>query len=302
MDRFKAMLAFVRVVEEGSFSGAAERLLTPVSSVSRQVRALEEHLGSELLLRSTRSLQLTETGKLYLSEARQILDAVSQSEELVANYQQLPQGTLRISAMPSYGERAVVPLLTEFQRLCPEIVIDLELTDQVTDFSQSSIELAFRGGTLADERLVAHQLDDNSFHLCASPTYLQKYGLPGSVEDLRRHRALLYRAPHQVLHWLSVEGSGSRPVDINEALITNSAVLLLQSVLAGKGLAMLPLWAIRESIQTGDILLVVMEQPLTVSTGGAAGIYLLYQRQRYEVPKIRAAVDFFKTRLTMPRR
>ena len=299
MDLFKAMTTFVRVVEDGTFSAAADRLQMPVSSVSRQVRALEEHLGTELLLRSTRSLQLTEIGKLYLNESRQILEGLSQAKDLVVNYHQLPKGTLRISAMPSYGEQAVVPLLAEFQQLYPEIVIDLELTDQVTDFNQSNIELAFRGGALPDERLVVQQLDDNRFYLCASSDYLQQHGTPAQVSDLKHHKALLYRAPHQVMRWLAIENNSFQPVMIEDALITNSAPLLHQSVLAGKGLAMLPLWGIRESLRKGDIQLVELEQSITASQTGTAGIYMLYQRLRYEVPKIRAAVDFFKERLTV---
>ncbi|OMH31738.1 LysR family transcriptional regulator [Motiliproteus sp. MSK22-1] len=298
MDIFKAMTTFVRVVEDGTFSAAADRLQTPVSSVSRQVRALEEHLGTELMLRSTRSLQLTEIGKLYLNETRQILEGLSLAEDLVANYHQVPKGVLRISAMPSYGEQAVVPLLAEFEQLYPEIVIDLELTDQLADFNQSNIELAFRGGTLPDERLVAQQLDDNRFYLCASPSYLEYNGIPRQVSDLQYHKALLYRAPHQVMRWLAIDNNNFQTVSIEEVLITNSASLLMQSVLAGKGLAMLPLWGIRESLRQGDIQLVELEQSITASQIGTAGIYMLYQRLRYEVPKIRAAVDFFKKRLT----
>ncbi|WP_026972864.1 LysR family transcriptional regulator [Aliagarivorans marinus] len=296
MDQLQAMHYFVLVAEQGSFSAVADALNCPVSKVSRQIQALESTLKGELVLRSTRRNQLTELGQLYLPRCREILAAVAQSNDVVAQYQSLPSGRLRITAMPSYAELQLLPAIEGLQQRYPQLVIDLELTDQVMDFYQHNIDIAIRGGLLGDQRLVAHRLEDNQFLLCAAPSYLKHYGRPSHYRELVQHYALDYRSPRGELPWRVKEAGNWVKVDVQKRLVTNSTQLLLRQVLEGKGLAMLPLWSIRSYLAAGQLELLDLEP--TIGGGDSdLGVHLLYQRSRYEVPKVRVAVDYLLAQL-----
>ncbi|MAC46959.1 MAG: LysR family transcriptional regulator [Oceanospirillum sp.] len=297
LDQFKAIECFIAVAETGSFSKAAERLRLPVSSVSRQVTALESQLKAELLFRTTRQIRLTEVGQLYLSQCQDISERLTNAQALVNSYQSEPSGTLTISAMTSFGELVLTPLIEEFQQQYPQILIDAEFSDQVQDLTLKGIDLCFRGGPLPDKRLIAYKVMENQFYLCASPDYLQQYGQPKNLEDLEQHKAIYYRAPIGRMPWWIADDQGHRRCQLDTALITNSTSLLINSIVAGKGLCMLPMWAMYPYLEAGSLVQVEMENPPRISFEESVGIYLLYQQTRYQIPKVRCAVDFFRQKL-----
>ena len=295
MDKLKAMHHLCCIAEVGSFSAAAKLANVPVSTVSRSIQALESELGAALLKRSTRHVGLTEIGKIYLSESKDILAAIDRAEGRVGNYQNAPSGVLRISALPYYGEVRLLPLLEAFQSRYPQIVIDLELSNHTADLQRDGIDIAIRGGSEPDGRIIAHRLVDNTHRLCASRSYINKFGMPQTIAELGLHRALVYRSPAQIWHW-HVEARGAwQRVDITTAQISNSIRVIRQALLSDQGLAMLPSWSIAEEIADGRLAWVPLPETLSTTANHPAGsIYMLYQQPQYTVPKIKVAVDYFK--------
>ncbi len=298
MDKIKAMQYFSYIGETGSFSAAARVAQVPVSSLSRSIQALESELGAELLKRSTRHVAMTEIGKIYLNQCRDILAAIERADGQVGSYQSSPSGVLRISALPQYAETRLLPILEAFQQQYPEIVFDLELSSQVSDLSRDGVDIAIRGGSAPDGRVIAQKLEDNTHRLCASRTYLERYGTPSCVAELRQHKALLYRAPNQILHWHQQCAGEWLPIEIPTALISNSVRVIQRYLLAAQGMAMLPQWCVEDALATGSLCWVPTDELISVIPAHpATSIYLLYQRPQYVIPKIKVAVDFLKLHL-----
>ena len=297
MDQLKAIECFIAVAQTQSFSKAAALLNRPISSVSRQVTALETSLQAELLIRSTRQLRLTEVGRFYLQECQAITEKLTNAREQVSSYHGEPSGLLRISAMTSFGELVLAPLIEEFQARYPEVVIDAEFSDQVQDLTVQNIDLCFRGGALPDKRLIAYKVMDNHFHLCASPAYLAAEGAPTTESDLKRHKAIFYRGPNGRLPWWIVDGSDHRQCNPEPALITNSVTLMTNALVNGKGLCLLPMWALHPLLENGSVVRVDMDNPPLILVEDSIGLYLLYLQSRYQVPKVKCAVDFFREQL-----
>lgn len=297
MNELKAIECFISVAQTGSFSQAAENLRKPVSSVSRQVTALETELKAALFHRSTRQVRLTEIGHFYLQECLAITDHLKYTREQVISYQGEPSGTLTISSMPSFGERILVPLIEQFQSAHPRVVIEADFTDEVQDLTLKDIDICFRGGPLPDKRLIAHRVMDNNFYLCASPEYLHQHGIPYDLEELETHKGIYYRDPKGKMTWWVNDVQGYRPAELEPAVITNSSSLLLNHALQGKGLCLLPMWALKPHIDVGSLIYIDMKNPPRINPDSSMGIYLLYQHMRYQVPKIKSAVDFFREKL-----
>ncbi|MBB6014624.1 DNA-binding transcriptional LysR family regulator [Aquamicrobium lusatiense] len=188
-DRARALEVFTAVVDLGSFSAAGRALdLTP-SAVSRTIDRIETRLGVRLLLRSTRALTLTAEGRSYLQAARRILADLNDAEQQIAD-QGAPRGRLRVSAAQSHGRLCVVPLLGEFVRLYPHILVDIALTDALVDVAGGEADVAIRFGPLADSGLMARKLGETGRVIVASPDYLARSGTPHVPEDLHHHNCL----------------------------------------------------------------------------------------------------------------
>ncbi|WP_246840903.1 LysR family transcriptional regulator [Hahella sp. CCB-MM4] len=276
----------------GSFTETARFFDVPVSSVTRQIQSLEEALGARLLHRTTRMVRLTEIGEIYQQHCRQVLGSLDSADELVSNYQLEPSGTLHISCSLSYGENRIAPLLPELQTQYPKILIDLDLTDRVVDIHRDNVDIAIRAGRIPDERIIAKHIDDNNFSLVVSPAYTAKYGTPKSVAELADHKAIFYRTQDQVLHWQVQMNGRWQAVVVQPALITNSAKIMRQWAQNGEGMALMPNWAIKTGL-VDELQVLQLDHSLHVSQAPNLGIYLLYQKPKYVVPKVKAAVDFF---------
>ena len=300
MDKLKAMRYFCTIEQTGSFTAAAQQAKVPVSTLSRSIQALEAELGAELLKRSTRHVTMTEIGKIYLAQCQDILSAIERADGQVGSYQSSPSGVLRISALPYYGECQLMPVLELFQQQYPHIVIDLDLSSQVADLNRDGVDIAIRGGSAPEGRVIAQRLADNTHRLYATPEYLAEHGTPRCGEDLKQHHALLYRAPAKVLDW-HVQTQGEwQPVVINTALISNSVRVIQQSLLAHKGLAMLPSWSVQRELAAERLVVLEMHDVLSViAASPEASLYLLYQQPQYVIPKIKVAVDFLREHLSV---
>ncbi|QUJ69855.1 LysR family transcriptional regulator (plasmid) [Photobacterium sp. GJ3] len=296
MDKLKAMEVFVATIQCGSISGAAKQLKLPVSSASRQLSWLESALGSELIKRSTRAIHLTEVGQAYLAQCQQAIEQIRQAEELVQTYQHTPSGVLKISCMSHYFENQMLPHLSEFEALYPEISLDIDVSDTVNDLSKAEVDIAIRGGYMPDDRIHAKWLCDNTPHLCASQTYLQRFGRPENHQALQQHQLVFYRGPNQILRWGIVQQGQWRPLNLKPHTVTNSGRYIRELMLAGKVMALLPDWASKADRDSGEIVKIDWPQPVCLSTE-KLGLFLLYYKPRYQVSKIKAAVDFFSQRL-----
>lgn len=297
MDQLRALRYFCKVAETGSFTRAAEVFSVPPSSLSRRVAALEENLGATLLKRSTRAVQLTEIGQLYFQQVTEILYQLEQSDETVRSYQTKPMGQLRISALTGFGERLVVPLLAEFKTLYPEITLDLSLSDAVSNLGRDEVDIAIRGGYAPNERVQAVRLMDNEFIPVAAPSYLQEMGTPKGVLELTQHRGLFYRTPVGPSPWLcKIDGEWRNVAGIPVA-VSNHSQWLAKLALEGRGIMMAPRWSLAAYLSSGQLEELFFDTTLRVSQNAEMAIYLLYQKQQYAVPKVKAAVDFFVARL-----
>src|SRR5262245_44003110 len=194
MDQLAEMRVFVRAVERGSFAGAADDLgLTP-SAISKLIGRLEARLGVRLLNRTTRKLALTGEGETYFHSGRQLIESVDNLEQEVAASAGHPRGLLRIHTQVSFGVRHLAPALIEFQRRYPDVRIDMSLTDRVVDGLAEPRGGAVRVGPLRDSTLMPRKITEVERVICASPQYLDEFGVPESPEDLARHRCIVFSA------------------------------------------------------------------------------------------------------------
>jgi len=203
LDQLRAMRYFSKVVETGSFTKAAAVFNVPPSSLSRRVADLEKSLGATLLKRSTRIVKLTEVGQIYYNDVQKILNQLAQSNETVRSYQTTPMGRLCISSMVGFGEKILLPLLDEFSALYPEIILDVSLSDELSTLGRDDVDIAIRGGYAPNERVLAIRLMDNGFIPVASPSYLEKNGVPTNVMELKTHNGLYFKAPSGPTPWLA---------------------------------------------------------------------------------------------------
>jgi DNA-binding transcriptional LysR family regulator len=298
MDELRALRYFSKVVETGSFTKAASFFSVPPSSLSRRVADLEQKLGATLLKRSTRVVKVTEIGQIYYEQTREVIHQLEQSNETVRSYQAKPMGQLRISSMVGFGERILLHLLEEFSQLYPEIILDVSLSDELSTLERDDVDLAIRGGYAPNERIQAIRLMDNEFIPVASPGYLAEMGTPSSVLELRQHRGLYYRTPAGPSPWLcNIEGQWE-DVSAPQVLVSNNGKWLADKAVNGLGIVMAPRWLLDPYLESGTLQELFFDHRLRISQNKDLGVYLLYQKQRYLVPKIKAAVDFLVARVS----
>jgi DNA-binding transcriptional LysR family regulator len=288
MDRLAAMATFVRVVEQGSLSAAARSLPSSLTAVSRQISALEERLGTRLLLRTTRHLALTDDGRLFYERAKAILGEISEVEAALSRERDQPAGRIRISAPTLMGRQLLAPLLAEFLRRHPSLSVDLLLVDREVDMIEEDVQLALRIGHLADSAIVARKLGTVQMVVCGSPAYLARRGTPSVPGDLAHHDCLLFSETPGVAEWRFADGTKSgRKIRMAGRLWVNSLEALVTAARDGAGLARAPSWQVARDLAAGSLarLLAEYERP-------PAPLHLLFQPSRPASRKTRAFVDY----------
>lgn len=300
MDQLRAIRYFSKVVETGSFTKAAKALNVPPSSLSRRVADLEKSLGATLLKRSTRIVKLTEVGQIYYNDIQQILTQLTQSNETVRSYQTRPMGRLCISSMVGFGEKILLPLLDEFSDLYPEIILDISLSDELLTLGRDDVDIAIRGGYAPNERVLAIKLMDNGFIPVASPAYLEKYGVPNNAMALKEHNGIYFKTPAGPTPWLCNMNGQWHDVSGPAIAISNNGPWLAKKACDGEGVLMSTRWALSSYIESGQLQELKFEHPLAITQNSDMAVYLLYQKQRYLVPKVKAAVDFLVDKIKVP--
>ncbi|GAB2876435.1 LysR family transcriptional regulator [Microbulbifer echini] len=299
MDKIRALRYFKRVAELCSFTAVAEEFDVPASSISRRVRDLEQFLGIALLQRSTRKVEVTELGKLYYSMTSEAIRQLEQADELVSQTFEAPSGLIRISCLPLYGEQHLTPVLEQFAQQYPNIIFDLHYSDELTQLGQDPVDIAIRGGFAPDEHVIAKRLAKNEFSLTTSPEYLNtlQQTLPLNKQAIESIQALQYRGPKGPIDWHYYNGERWEPLKLVTHLISNNGKALLAAALNHRGMFCVPTWSICEHLESGELVQVPTAGKVSVSPGGDIGIFLLYERSKYQIPKIKLCVDFICTHL-----
>ena len=287
-NRWEGIDEFVAVAECGQFTAAAERLGVSSSHISRQVARLEERLQTRLFYRSTRRVTLTEAGQTFLQHCQRLQDGREEALRAIGDLAGEPKGLLRMTCAVAYGERFIVPLVTRFMALYPQLRVDIELSNRPLDLVHESLDLAIRLGRLQDSSLVATCLAPRRMYLCGSPSYLEHYGRPHSVSELGRHNCLIGSSD---LWQLQQDGREfSQRVQGNWRC--NSGQAVLDAALMGVGLCQLPDYYVLEHLKSGALVsLLESHQPPNTA------VWALYPQQRHLSPKVRQLVDYLKTAL-----
>lgn len=299
MDRLRAIEYFIKVAELGSFTAAAKSIGVPASSISRRIQDLEAELGTTLLNRTTRSVSLTELGAVYLEQARPALKALNYAGELINDRPSAPSGFLRITAMPGYGGLHLMPAIHKLRAQYPDLIIDVELSDQVYNLANHEVDIAVRGTSDLPDRAIARKLASSDMMLVASPAYLKTHGVPSTLADLKAHRTLLYRGPQRIIQWQAKTTEGWLELQTHPAFICNIGRALVDEALAGTGLGLFFDWGIQEELKRGDLVpLTLSDAELSITRNPDSGIYLLYNQPKYRLNKIKTTVDFLVRELT----
>jgi len=230
--------AFITVVDCGSITAAAERLGITVSGVSRALNRLEQKLGTTLLRRTTRRLELTEEGETFLAHCRRILAAVEEAEEALLDRHNQPQGRLRVNAAPSFMQFVIVPVIGEFRARYPGITLELDTHDRFVDLLEQRVDLAIRIGDLEDSSLHARLLGHSPLRLLASPSYIQRHGAPQSIDELAQHSLMGFSQLEHLNQWPLIVADGKR-LHISPTLSASSGSTLIELAIAGEGIVCL---------------------------------------------------------------
>ncbi len=287
MDLLAALKSFVRLAETGSFSAVAREAGATQPAISRQIGALEAHLGARLVQRSTRSLRLTEDGQALLTHAHHILDAVAEAESAVGRQSAAPAGLVRVGAPVVLGRLYLAPHIGTLLARYPDLVVELVLSDDVSDMVQTGLDLALRVGDISDGSLVARRVGGFTVAAIASPGYLAEHGAPEHPEDLARHQCILFTRTAEPHSWRFDSREGERVVDVAGRLRVNSIEATVAAAVAGAGIALLPTWLIRDELAAGTLTRI-----LTEFQTSRRPISLVYPSRRFLAPRTRVVIDF----------
>jgi DNA-binding transcriptional LysR family regulator len=240
MDRLDGMAAFAAAVEAGSLSGAAKRLGCSLTSVSRQISAIERQFGVTLLARTTRRLALTDEGRDYYEHVKRIVSEVVDAERTLSAQAKVPHGRLRISAPTLIGRLRLAPLLSTYLTDHPQVSIDLTLMDRLPNLLEDEIDIAIVLGSLPDSSLLRRGLGHVRMVLCAAPGYLASRGVPATPQDLVKHECLFFTSTPGSAHW-TFQISGRRAViEVPTRLRSNALDVVVSAALGGTGIARAP--------------------------------------------------------------
>lgn len=285
---------FCTVSELKSFTAAADRLGISPAMASKHVMQLENRLGTRLLNRTSRHVSLTETGRLYFNQAKQMLEGLDEVEAAIGNVTVAPRGILKLSAPVWAASICFVVRLAEYNRRYPDVCLDVDLSGRIVNLVDEGFDLALRATSpdRLDPGLVARPLADIEFHLMASPEYLERAGRPKGLADLNGH-ALLRFSGVNLSDSMALEGpDGRHKVTFRTVMLSENETILQLAALRGMGLVFLPKWMAEQDIEAGRL-----ETVLPDAIGFANTLYAVYPSRKYLSAKVRTFIDFMTTSL-----
>ncbi|EIF42813.1 LysR family transcriptional regulator [gamma proteobacterium BDW918] len=283
-NRWAATEMLIKVVESGSFSAAAQALNLSKSHVSRQISELENHLGSKLINRTTRTLALTATGRAYYNRCREISEQIDDIEQMVLAEQASPRGKLRISVAGAFGERYIAPAAASFMTANKDVQIELDFSNRNVDIVEEGYDLAIRAGVLQDSTLIARRIASRNLLLCSSRHYFDEFGKPEKISDLKRHNCLIGSRKH----WRLYDPSSGKhdEISVNGNWRSNNGYALLASALHGIGIVQLPEFYVHNDLAAGRLVEIMAEcKPKDMA------VWAVYPSRRHLSPKVRLFID-----------
>lgn len=291
MDRLAAMQTFVRVAEAGSFTAVADQLNVARSAVTRQIAALEAHLGVKLMARSTRRLSLTSAGATYLEQCRDILDRIDEAEGDLAGERQTLRGAIRTTVPLTFGLLHLTPLILEFSKAHPDIRIDLDFNDRRVNLIEEAMDLALRITDRLPETTVARRLTTCRSVVLASPAYLKAHGEPKHPDELAQRACLAYSLTSRS-SWTFIIDGVPHAVEIGGPITANNGNALQEAAIQGMGIVYQPTFIAADAIRRGELVPILKKFPAPV-----LGMFAVFPGTRFVPQRVRAFVDFLAARL-----
>ncbi|WNG21246.1 LysR family transcriptional regulator [Cystobacter fuscus] len=292
-NRAGEMQVFVRVVEAGSFSEAARQMMMTPSTVSKLIGRIEARLGVRLIERSTRRLSLTNEGQVYYERSTSLLGELDDIEKDLSHGAQHASGTVRVNASVAFGVYGVEPLLPAFWAAHPHILVDLSLSDEIVDLYLDRTDVAFRVGALESSSLIARRIGTARRKIVAAPAYLERHGVPRTIDDLDHHNCLGFNFRRSAPVWPLRQGG--RIVDriVGGNLLANNGETVRRMAIAGVGLARLADFHVAADLAAGRLVEVLVRD----GTGDAEEVHALHLGGQRVPRRVRAFLDFMVPRL-----
>jgi DNA-binding transcriptional LysR family regulator len=296
MNRLQAMELFVSAVKEGSFSAAGRRAGLSPASVSRYIADLEADLGAQLLNRTSRSLSLTEVGQAYALRVETILQNIREADAAVSALHTTPRGTLRVHSRTLFGMTVVAPLIPAFQKLCPELKVELHLSEHADAFREGEFDIELRIGAPQDSSLMQKKLFATERILVASPGYVAEQSKVQAPEDLMLHNCLTYWLGPEEVVWRFLREGQLEEVRVRSTFCSNNGQVLRQLAMAGHGIVLLDSYTVLRDIAEGTLVRILSEYQVT-NGNFENGIYAAFRPMPYLPAKIKAFLDFITERV-----
>lgn len=287
MDRFEEMAVFVAAAEEGGLAAASRKLGVSPPTVTRALASIEERIGAELMVRTTRSVTLTDVGRRYLADCRRILSALAEAEEHAAGEHAAPRGKLVVTAPVLYGQMFVAPVVSEFCRQNPAVAVDLRLADRVLSLSDEQIDVALRIAELPDSSMVAHRVGAVRRVVCGSPGILRTEGIPLHPKDLHRHRIVAAANVTRHAEWRFAENGEQIAIKIDPVLSVTSNYAAIRAAESGFGLTRVLSYQIARELAAGQLKIVLAEYELP-----EIPVHVVYPQGRQASAKVKTFVEF----------
>ncbi len=286
---FAELRSFITVVETGSFAKAAEQLDISTAAVSRRMAALEAALGSRLIERTTRRLDLTDTGKVFYQDVLHIFQMLDEADERVRMGRESIQGVLRVATPMSFGYEVIAPLLPKFMARHPDLRVILALEDRMTDLQAEGIDVAVRIGQMSDSSLVATPITVISKVCCASPDYLKQYGTPTLPRQIGNHRLLHYSNISMKDEWSWLFDEDETLSELSYVFSANNAEALRAMAIQGMGITMLPAFSAEAAIKQNQLVPIFRK-----ITPPPSPLFAVRVSRQYTPARVRAFIDFLK--------
>lgn len=294
MDLLSPMRTFVRVVEAGSFTAVASEQNSTQPTISRQIAALEEHLGARLLTRTTRALTLTDDGRAFYEHALRVLEAVAEAEGVVGRRRGKPTGLLRLATPVVFGRLHVVPRLPAFLARFPDVSVEVVMSDSFADLVEQGIDVAIRVGEVTDPGLIAKRIGIVRRVTVAAPAYLERHRAPKTPADLVDHECIVYTRLVTGNRWTFETPTGPVTVEVSGRFKADNSEAVREGVLGGLGIAVIPAFAFRDEVETGAVRVLLKGfEPRQLP------MHAVYPSRRLVPLKVRAIIEYLAYELSL---
>ncbi len=293
INQLDSLKVFKTVVESGSFSAAAKRLDISAARVSKSIERLEAELETTLFHRSTRQMQITDSGEACYQKALVLLNQWTTLKDELVETQEKPKGKLRISIPMTWGLSQFAPILAEFMAAYPDIHLDIQMNDQHVNVLEGEYDLVLRlTQQLSDSSLLCQRITSYSFIACAAPAYIEKHGIPQHPSELIEHDCLSYNLPGTAIKWLFYDGKKSLEVHMEPKLKSNNSQLFHGALLAGLGICQVPEFLVTDDIASGRLVPILQEFDAPI-----LNLYTLRPKDRRATYRLKLLNDFLQRHL-----